>query len=274
MAAETVIGYGLEAIILLAGLAVLWTQAVRPRLRRQPPPQALAPWRGTASDLVLLLVCACAGALVLPSLAAAILARVHGVSDEQRLVLGAASFQLGLLGGVGMWHALRAERLAPFRPLRDLASGGATFLAAMPLVFLVGLVWEALLELCGLPVRKQDVVELFQGIQSTPLRAVFILIAVGIAPMSEELIFRAGLFRFFRGRVPRAVALLLPAVLFGASHLLQSVADGLAVLAPLVTLGVVFSLAYERTGRIGTTMVAHALFNLNTLILVLLGVNS
>jgi membrane protease YdiL (CAAX protease family) len=39
-------------------------------------------------------------------------------------------------------------------------------------------------------------------------------------------------------------------------------------------LAIVFSLAYERTGRIGTTMIAHALFNLNMILLVLVGVTA
>ena len=46
-----------------------------------------------------------------------------------------------------------------------------------------------------------------------------------------------------------------PACLFAALH------NHLASFAPLVVLGIVFSLAYERTGRIGTAIVAHALFN-------------
>ena len=42
---------------------------------------------------------------------------------------------------------------------------------------------------------------------------------------------------------------------------------GLPSLVPLIVLAVVFCLAYERTGTIGTTIVAHALFNLNTFVL-------
>ena len=37
-------------------------------------------------------------------------------------------------------------------------------------------------------------------------------------------------------------------------------------------LAVMFSLSYERTGKIGTPIVAHALFNLNTVLLILSGV--
>ena len=41
---------------------------------------------------------------------------------------------------------------------------------------------------------------------------------------------------------------------------------------PLFILGLVFAAGYERTGRMAVPMLAHALFNLNTLLLVLGGV--
>jgi membrane protease YdiL (CAAX protease family) len=47
----------------------------------------------------------------------------------------------------------------------------------------------------------------------------------------------------------------------------------LASFAPLVALGVVFSLAYERTGRISTSIIAHALFNITTTVLVMAGLD-
>jgi hypothetical protein len=48
----------------------------------------------------------------------------------------------------------------------------------------------------------------------------------------------------------------------------------LASLLPLAVLGTVFGIAYERTGKLGTTIVAHALFNLNMIVCLLLGNNS
>ena len=60
----------------------------------------------------------------------------------------------------------------------------------------------------------------------------------------------------------------MPALLFGALH------ANLSSFVPLVALGLIFSLAYERTGRIGTTIVAHGLFNLNTIVLILCGVTA
>ena len=95
----------------------------------------------------------------------------------------------------------------------------------------------------------------FTRTQSPVLITAMIALAAIIAPITEELIFRAGIFRYARTRLPRWAALLLPACLFAALH------NHLASFAPLVVLGIVFSLAYERTGRIATAMVAHALFN-------------
>jgi len=102
---------------------------------------------------------------------------------------------------------------------------------------------------------------------------VFSLLAIVVAPFTEEMIFRAGLFRFFRGRMPHWLAVVASSVLFGACHLIQSPIENLPEFLPLVVLGCILSVAYERTGRIGTTIVAHALFNLNTIVILLAGLN-
>jgi membrane protease YdiL (CAAX protease family) len=111
-------------------------------------------------------------------------------------------------------------------------------------------------------------IAMFADAKSPGLLAFMILLAVVIAPITEELLFRAGIFRYVRTRLPRWAALLIPSVLFGALH------ANLASFAPLVALGVVFSLAYARTGRIATTIVAHGLFNLNTIVLIFSGVTA
>jgi uncharacterized protein len=136
-------------------------------------------------------------------------------------------------------------------------------LLAMPVVFITSLVWQALLDAVGLPTEKQDLIRMFLEVESPLLLAVMVVLACVGAPVTEELVFRAGIFRYARGRLPRWGALLLPSCLFAALH------GNLASFAPLVALGTLFSLAYERTGRIGTSMVAHALFNLNSLVLIL-----
>ena len=116
-------------------------------------------------------------------------------------------------------------------------------------------------------------VDMFLRADSRLLLVVLIGLATIVAPVTEELVFRAGLFRYFRTRLPRWLAFLLPAVLFAALHVDNwKTLEGFASFAPLVALAVFFSAAYERTGRIGTSIVAHALFNLNTVLLIFAGV--
>ncbi len=67
---------------------------------------------------------------------------------------------------------------------------------------------------------------------------------------------------------PRWVAYAVSAGLFALAH-----ANWISFL-PLFILGLLFASAYERTGRIAVPMLAHALFNLNSLVLVLSGVGS
>jgi len=131
----------------------------------------------------------------------------------------------------------------------------------------VSLVWQALLAVAHIKVENQEAIDLLRFTDSDALRFLLLTVAVIVAPVAEELIFRAGIFHYARTRLPRWAALLLPAVLFATLHL------NLGSFAPLIALEIVFSLAYERTGLISTTMVAHALFNLNASVLVLAGVN-
>ena len=102
-------------------------------------------------------------------------------------------------------------------------------------------------------------------IHGTTLSVQAALLAVGIAPLVEELLFRAGLFRWLRTRTSRPASLLLPALIFASLH------GSLAALAPLLVLAVILSLAYERSGHVLTPITAHALFNLNTLLIILAG---
>ena len=113
---------------------------------------------------------------------------------------------------------------------------------------------------------------MFVHADSPLLLAVMITLAIVIAPLAEELVFRAGLFRYFRTRMPRWIALTVPALIFATLHVNWTTLDGFASLAPLTALAIIFSLAYERTGRIGTSIVAHGLFNLNTILLIFSGV--
>jgi membrane protease YdiL (CAAX protease family) len=144
----------------------------------------------------------------------------------------------------------------------------ATFLIALPVITLLGYAWKGCLQLCGIETPEQDMVDIFRQADSPEKLLLLVGLAVIVAPLTEEIIFRAGLFRYLRTRVPRWVALLVPSAIFAMLH-----SNAVAFL-PLFALGVLFSLAYERTGRISVTIIAHGLFNLHTILLIMAGVTS
>ncbi len=139
---------------------------------------------------------------------------------------------------------------------------------SLPLIGGIGLAWKTILEFFGHAASEQEMVDLFRNADDPALLGFMIFLAAVIAPVTEELIFRAGIFRYLRTRMPRALAFVLPSLLFAFLH------GNVTALVPLFALGVFFAYAYDRTGNIAVPMIAHALFNLNTIVLVMAGVTA
>ena len=201
------------------------------------------------------------------------------LGPDATTVAGSAVMEAGFLLGLAAFHLMYVARGRAGTPSSDvrlaLRTGLATFLAALPLVAAVSYVWEYALVTLGLPDEKQELVGILENTSSGVLRWCFIAVATILVPLTEEIVFRCGLFRFFRTRFPRWAAIAVTSALFGALHVAWGDhMAGLPSLAPLIVLAAVFCVAYERTGEIGTTVVAHALFNLNMILLVLVGVGS
>jgi len=85
--------------------------------------------------------------------------------------------------------------------------------------------------------------------------AMFVLVAVVLAPMFEEVLFRGFLFRGLANSFGWVWGAVLSASVFGAAHL------QLDVFLPLAVLGFVLAWAYHRTGSLWTNITMHALFN-------------
>ena len=258
---------GLQVALLLGGLVLLWRQGLSSAARARPP--LLPAWEVSLSDFFLFLWLVILGGFA-GGYAIGLYLKYHPTDTPHQLILGTAAMHAGMLLGMTGYRFIfaRAQARLGFALPGTLSSGVVTFLIATLVVTTVSLGWQLVLKLCHYTIKPQDSIELLRHTDSLALRITLVSVAVVVAPISEELLFRAGIFRYVRTRLPRWLALLLPALLFALLHL------DLGSFVPLMALAVVFSLAYERTGNIGTTMVAHALFNLNAAILVLAGVDS
>jgi membrane protease YdiL (CAAX protease family) len=275
----------IEAFIWLAGLYLLW-RVVLGQGRTSAP--ALVRWPVSLESFVTAALMVAAGGWLLPQVPAYLSDEILGPAardgDWWTLVQGAA-FQLGLLsgalvGGVYLRHQLRrAPLMADSTPSLESAppglptghplfAGTVTFLISIPLISGLGFAWKTLLEQFGFSTSEQEMVDLFRNADDPTFLVLMIILAAVIAPVTEELVFRAGLFRYLRTRVSRAFALTVPAMIFALLH------GSATAFLPLFALGVFFALAYERTGRIAVPMIAHALFNLHTILLVMAGVTT
>lgn len=159
--------------------------------------------------------------------------------------------------------ALRRAANVPWSSVLRYSAG--TLIVALPIIALLSLGWTALLRVFSLPDAPQDLIAIFAQTKSVSVIAGMLLVACVLAPLSEELLFRAGLYRVIRQKLGRVPALLISALLFGALH------QNWAGFLPLAVLGMLLALAYEATGSIRVPIIAHALFNLNTILIVLSG---
>lgn len=268
---------GFEVALGLCGLFLIW-RLVLSRRAREAGVAALPPWDLPPIDFACYAFCAVLGYLALGGMTTVVLRYVHPGEDATK-VLGGAVQDLGLLLGILGFHLFYRARAAgaAIPPLARgvFRSGVATFLIVMPLVVAANLSWAFVLTKLGFPMENQDLVDVLENTNSPWVKASLMAIAILLAPVTEEVIFRGGLFRYFRTRVPRWMAIGLTSALFGSLHVSwDSHLVGLPSLAPLIVLAAVFCVAYERTGTIGTVIVAHALFNLNTFVLVAAGIRS
>jgi uncharacterized protein len=139
-----------------------------------------------------------------------------------------------------------------FGIVRAVSTGAALLIFAWPLVSLAGAVSQHLLPNFS---GEQSIIELFNGSQTIQQRIIIIILAVTIAPIAEELMFRFFIYGVLRRYFGWLVGLTFNALLFAAVH------GHLPSFAPLFVLGACFTLAYEWSGSILVSMSMHALFN-------------
>ena len=141
---------------------------------------------------------------------------------------------------------------------RAVSTGVVLLLAAAPLLALAEAFTQGVF---GGESSKQEIVNLFNTSRTIEQRVTIIVLAVVIAPISEEFIFRFFIYGVLRRYCGIVIALVFNALLFAAAH------THLPSAAPLFVLGGCFTLAYEWSGSILVSMAMHALFNSAQLVL-------
>jgi membrane protease YdiL (CAAX protease family) len=135
---------------------------------------------------------------------------------------------------------------------RALSTAVVLLLAATPLILLAEVLTQ---NAFGSGSSKQEIVDLFNTSRTIGQRVAIIVLAVVVAPISEEFIFRFFIYGVVRRYFGFAVALVFSSLLFAAAHI------HLPSAVPLFVLGGCFALAYEWSGSILVCMAMHALFN-------------
>ena len=137
-----------------------------------------------------------------------------------------------------------------------LAVGALVGMLVLPAAWVLGLLSALGLENAGFPVKPQQAVQLVQGAATTSERTLTALMAIGLAPVVEEILFRGIIYPTVKQvGYPRA-AIWGTAFVFAAIHATP------AIFLPLFLLGALLAHLYERTGNLLAPITTHVVFNL------------
>ncbi len=250
--------------ISLVGVFSIW------RYRRLPTPPAMRAWPFPAG-LYLFAICALwvLGAIFVGVFATGPLA--SGRSPVVALLItGYAQHISGFLAAALAYRHVRrlsppAAAHAPIAAKKILPAALLTYCVALPLTLLATLLWSNLLAKFHVHAPPQDMLDYIRQANSPGLLVALLVLPVIVAPLSEELVFRGGVYRILLHHAPRWVALIVSGLLFALVH------GYTFTLVPLTVLGIVLAYAYERTGRIAVPILVHALFNLTSVLNLLYG---
>jgi membrane protease YdiL (CAAX protease family) len=166
------------------------------------------------------------------------------------------------------WRAAMVLPPARDRFWRDVLFGAIAGLILVPAVSVASEIVAAVFrEAVGHDVKVPE--QVAPGL-SLLAKSFLVVLAVVIAPISEELFFRGVLFRTVRDRHGFWVAALASALPFGLVHYVPSPAiDALVLQITMVFTGLGLAWIYERRGTLVASMAAHMAFNVVGLVLII-----
>lgn len=129
------------------------------------------------------------------------------------------------------------------------------YLAMMPFTLFASLVYQGILYANGYPPNLQEIALFISGEHPLWLRLYMIGLAIALAPVFEECLFRGILLPILVRTVGAGAGIFLTSLLFASIHM------HLPSLAPLLVVASGLSLAYLYTGSLWVPIVMHSLFN-------------
>jgi membrane protease YdiL (CAAX protease family) len=151
------------------------------------------------------------------------------------------------------WRA--AFGLHPSRFPVAVRLGLVAYLGMMPVMFVYMLLFNILLQTLGQDIGMQDVAKVLAEDGTGISRCYMIFMAIGLAPVAEELFFRGLLLPTIARKWGLSRAILVTSILFAAVH------PHLPALVPLFVVSIFLCVAYAYTNSIVVPIVMHMLFN-------------
>ncbi len=176
------------------------------------------------------------------------------------MLIQSAAMMLGIYFLAVRRHRISWRRLGFGWPdTKWIARGILGGLAGLVLASLYGIFLDLAL---GYVPENPQIRMLLPQTFSWPAAIAMMAMTAVVVPVAEEAIFRGLIYRWLRERIGFGGGLILSSVLFGILHFIPFLAPVLAIL------GAIFAWLYERSGSLWPPIIAHAVFNgLTTLML-------
>lgn len=145
--------------------------------------------------------------------------------------------------------------------LKGLLWSPIFYLASIPFIIVAGKAWHILLGLIyGTEVALQEVARILSQGGLSFLEVGYLISAILIAPVVEEMLYRGALFPWLANTLGVVGATVMTSILFALMHW------HVASLVPLALMSAAACIAYWRTGSLWTSIGLHMIFNAVTIL--------
>ena len=195
--------------------------------------------------------------------------KVEDFPKENEFLL---AFPMSIAMLVGLYVFYRYYNLKDDVPINPEKHGVLTLfgkafyflLAVVPLMLVGSHTWTFILDYFNIPLDPQDLVTQVQSMSFSSTFVLLFLLAVVVAPITEELFFRAFIYRSLKSYFPTTGAAVVSSLFFAFMHF------NILSFLPLFILGFWLCRSYEDSGNLWVPIILHGLFNGNTILVLTL----